>query len=431
LQKNPKQAPATCSLSDLVNKLGTDLAFKGAHGRTLVFEGKNGAQYGIKLKKKDEDVSEFEGEGTLLGYLNASKNALGLKSSLPHLIKTIRIVGIPEKIKKALAKASAGGKGFEIEVKGGVMAMVYEAPKDYFKFLNDPSLGDEEFMAASFRGLEDLFRLARHNLIHTALIELFHNVIQRGREDRGRFVWMVNTVRPMMSRSGTGRLHAWTSAVKFPNLRGSGLADLAHMARIEELTKAENNESVHLAPLHRFKGSTQNFFLASYLGDYLLAWSLLVGSRFQQKGELDWKDGAKVSRLAGVMKKGFTHAFSVYSGVPEKASLAFLGTIINWQRIAVQMSWCMSDAYVEALKTRKVPQKIYGKGVKVIIPNNMETMRGWTDKGWSFDGKNPDLGPVNGSFPAQELIRTLYLLTSFMIAARQSLTTPPEQPASI
>jgi len=398
-------------LDEILRQLGLAQGdFKQAHGRTLVYEGKEGAHYGIKLQKQGESRHELENEAAFLKYLRSNFNIPGL----PEFID-LRGVVIPGHVLNKFKQYSSEEEGFRVFNKTG--ALFYRTTKDYFTFLSDPSLSDPQFEAASRAGLGALFTLARHHLIHTSLIELYHNLIQRGRDDRGRYLWMANIVRPMEARSGTGRLHAWQTMVKHPNLRLSGMADLAHLHTLDSLMDEENDVSVHLSNLLHFGRAATNFYLASYLGDYLLSWSLITGSRYLQRGGLN---PANVTRLAEVMQWNFSYAFSVYSGVPRESAHAFLGAVVNWNMMARQMAYFMTDAYIEGLKTQMIPKGIFDSETNIHYADRVEGSRGWTDKGWAFDGKNADLGPVNGPFPIQELIKALYLSTSFMVAIRNS-----------
>ena len=296
--------------------------------------------------------------------------------------------------------------------------MVYTAPSTYFLYRNDPAIAETDFRAASFKTLKTLFNLAKHNLIHFSLIDLFHNLSGQDRLDQGRYLWMVDIIRSELKGSGAGRLHNHHGAVAFPNERLSGVGDWADAEVLEKLLDTENKTSLHLAPLRRFGNETPNFYLASYLGDYLLAWSLVTSSRYLRLGSLNWEDEGKVSSLSNILHAGFKYAFSLFTGVPEESAGAFLSAIINWDRMAKQMAYFMTPAYVEDLKTGQLPEGLYDSNVTVTIPHlrDIEKSRGWREKGWSFDGENPDLGPVNGPLPLLELVKALYLSTSFMIA---------------
>ncbi|RLC74624.1 MAG: hypothetical protein DRI61_16305, partial [Chloroflexi bacterium] len=89
-------------------------------------------------------------------------------------------------------------------------------------------------------------------------------------------------------------------------------------------------------------------------------------------------------------------------------------------RLAQQMAFFMAkgDRYVDYLLKRDIPEEIYNSKTKLEYSEDFRTSRGWIEneekRGWYFDGENPDLGPVNGPFPLQELIKALYIFSGFM-----------------
>ena len=428
----PKSIP---SLSDLLtqNGLSSPLQPHSWHGRTLVSQDKNGSLLALKFQKEGEDPSLLSRELQLLEALRRLKKSLGLRSDYPEPVTLVRL---PRDQLPLLNQAGPHSKEpiqLAFDRQGQVTALVYRPSPDYLTYLNDSTLREANFQSASNNALHDLGVLARHGLFHTALIDLFHNLEQRGREDRGVYLWMVDLVRPMVTRSGAGRLHGWLQAVSFPNPRASGLADLADLMSLQELLTQTEKLAPQLNGLLRYGEKAPNFFLASYLGDYLLAYSLILGSRLRERGELNWNNDEAITRTANQLQAAASHLWEGFTGQPPDRQ--WLEETVDWKRLARQMHFFMSAAYVSHFAPEKgdhraVPDGIYDP--RTLIRFGHYRQDTWDPKK-GFIGHHGDLalalGPVNGPNPIQEQIRANYLLSFGMVAALQSPKPPPGQGA--
>lgn len=359
-------------------------------GRTMVFKGPDGKKLAAKFQRPEESLEDLEREAFWSNYLGKHQTAIGLKSDYPVFQEMIK-------------------------TGPGAHALIYQAPESYFTYLNAVELSCAEFKMASFKALHDLFTLARHHILHISLARFSHNNMQLGRNDRGRFLWMANIFNPMGSRTGTGRLTAWTEALNYPNLRASGLADLAELRPLKQLLERNNPESSHLVNAQYSLRHSANFYLAHYLGDYLFTWTLLSGQHFKDRSRLDRQDCLSQKYLAELIREGFSIAYRAYTG------LSYEDPGIGWERLALQMAYFMSGNYASDLLIGTIPPEVYGKEVAVEIAKDLPDSRGWTEAGWMVDGKNPDLGPFNGPFPIQELISALYISTAQMIRDRAAI----------
>jgi hypothetical protein len=139
-----------------------------------------------------------------------------------------------------------------------VRGICYIANPDYFRYLSDPLLSEDEMRDGLMSCAHDLARLAGEGLIHSSLIPLFHN---RERTSGGNCNYRWN-------RKIAGRLDNWMESCRFPNLRLSGIADLEHM-------------EVHS------RVSPQA--LQAYVGEHLFSISLVLGCYFCRRGPFDHK----------------------------------------------------------------------------------------------------------------------------------------------
>lgn len=422
------QIPACSSFKDIIPK---GYALACAQGRTLIYKNPRGRCLALKALKSNEDVSMLDYESRMFAYLNKYKKDLGLKSIFPspYPIQSHRII----KVKPDTAAAEAlfnqvnkDGHRYELNIKNGYYTfMAYETINEaYFTYLRNSAIPPDKFQEALSVNLQDLFTLAKYGIIHTDLIELFHNTLMTNRNDGGKYLWMVDIIRPMQRRAGAGRLHAWTKTVEYPNMRLSGIADFSGIYLLKDLAEDDNPLSEHM---HTFRNrhpeyNSEVFYLASYLGDYLLSAALVIGRRLRDRCELNWREPAG---LSGLMEDCYVNAFSAFSDRPEH-EIRLIAETINWDRFAMQMPINMAkgDKLVDYLLNKNIPWQIYGPNVIIDYADNYNTSRKWLDtpekKGWYFDNKNPDLGPVNGPNPLQELIKANYIFTAFCLTGKSS-----------
>jgi hypothetical protein len=430
-----------------------------ALGRTLIYQHSEWGNYlAFKILKQDEPVSYLDYESRMLDYLNANKEALGLKSYYPkpYLVEGSRLIRI--KLNKApnemlQSQIDKDKRRFDLDKTDGYYTlMAYKAEgSNYFTYIRESDIEPVLFREALLINIHDLFVLARYGIIHTALIELFHNLIQNNRQDSGKYIWMIDIIQNIWGRSGAGRLHAWTSAVEYPNMRLSGLADFPDLYTLRQLAKDDNPISVHMNTLKdEHPGySPEVFYLASYLGDYLLSAALITGRYLRDRGELDWRNP---DMLAKLMQECYITAFTAFAGQGEGA-IHLLSDMVDWKRFARQMCLAMAkgNELSDYLLNNDIPQEIYGPNVQIHYSSDYISSRGWIDtakkKGWYFDGSNPDLGPTNGPNPLQELIKANYIFTAFSLSGKinnfssvykptlqrntpQIINAPPTQPVT-
>ncbi|MBL7073447.1 MAG: hypothetical protein ISS33_06740 [Candidatus Omnitrophica bacterium] len=110
--------------------------------------------------------------------------------------------------------------------------------------------------------------------------------------------------------------------------------------------------------------------LRNEIGNHLLSWSLVVGSYYRNRsGFLGMERKFKT-----LLKDGFNSYYKEFTGRESP-----LDSLINWEDLTLEMITYMK-------KDR-----------------------------WKEDGTNPDLGPFNGPFPMQKLIRAIYLTSTLSV----------------
>ncbi len=487
-----------------------DAAPDGEMGRTLFYKTTEGEIIALKFLKEtevaaasgkkhgSEDVRRLIHESKYFENLRQMKEAGVplIEYHEPALIGGQSIVrvqgddmppGMAARLEKSVAKAATAISKVTVsrDKTGAYACMAYRFRDPNYRAYEHEAADTAQARAALKINAHELFTMARLDQLHPDIIELFHNVIQGGRDDRGRFLLMSDILRPMPERFGTGRLHAWESAVAYPNLRLNGPADFAEMAGVDELADLRHPHSEHLA--HGLAAMSmenrRKFIRAHYLSNYLLACALVEGKRLKDRGLLNWKDPQMVAELAETMRQVYQTAYEAYTGEDGTQVAA----IVDWERFARQMAFFMGGAYRE-YAARDFPEGIYGGSGRYISSGDgwgfihrdviveklgIEVKKGdefWQGlwhklspylvsahsthrqidynlcvftrdfkerikhepdeplrrklqalydeygNGWRFDGIHEDLGPVNGPFPLQELVKANYVFTMFAVA---------------
>jgi hypothetical protein len=249
-------------------------------GRTLVAPLERG-RLAIKFCMKDGDEIRLLHEAMMQKRLQE----LGLSSRLPKPLGGLfRIEGLPSWIEAELGVSRA-------------RAICYIAGPDYFEYLSDPALPEEEMRSGMASCAEDLARLAGTGMIHTSLIPLFHN---RERTTGGDCTYRWN-------RKLAGRLDNWLDSCRFPNLRQSGIADLEHIEQHCEISSQA---------------------LQAYAGEHLFSISLVLGCYFCRRGSLDYK------AMSQVLKDCFQKYYRALTGYEPEP----LDAGIDWDHLACRMA---------------------------------------------------------------------------------------------
>lgn len=251
-------------------------------GRTLVAPMPEG-YLAIKLCVKDGDEDRLSHEARMQEHLQG----LGLSSFIPRSLgELFRIDDLPAWGKEELGLSHAHAS-----------AICYIASADYFQYLGDPGLSEEDLRRGLATCASDLGRLVRMGLIHTSLIPLFHN---RERAMGGDCTYRWN-------RKLAGRLDNWLESCRYPNLRRSGIADLEHLELFPEI-------------------SSQS--LQAYVGEHIFSMSLVLGCSFCRRGSYD------LSASSYALKDCFQKYYRSLTETEPK----LLDDCIDWDNLACRMA---------------------------------------------------------------------------------------------
>lgn len=331
-----------------------------------------------------------------------------------------------------------GGKPVYFRVDRGIMhssdgedrkeiVIPFMAPPDYYRYLDDPALSLDTLTDALSRALHDVFTLARHGVVHTVPIGLFHNQEAGAadqRADGGRYVLFPELALPNWQFGGMGRLNDWKGALRYGNMGVSGLRDLEELVTLRALEKRNIRESI-VPQLQDVDGVGDH---ATWRREMLLALqapfgaALYVGNHMANQaraytGAAFWKDAEWIQPYADALLTMFASGYAARWQIAPDVARATLARRADWTRLARQLVFFMTPAYVNYFRpgrsARQIPGEIYGPGTRVTTigpyrASGAETFHpevGWV--GPDGDPEKPALGPVNGQFPIRELEKAI------------------------
>lgn len=417
------------------------------YGRTLVVTSVRGERIALKLAKRGEDprlllasldASPLTREWKMHHLLTRLSTSLGLESAPtapigngPFLLRGIPkswIAAVQEQARKP------GCESFELACDGAEhFAIGYRHPEDHHTYLNDPRISARQFREATARGLGDAARLMSAGLFPTVSADFMHNA-----SEQRSYHWNTDDLRAppreTHARSlGAGRLHAWRTCVACVNFRVSGLADPKYLYLARDLidhSRRRERLALHASDEARLLAE------ASIMGDLLFAWALTAADSALARHEAlaRGETGIEPLDLVAELRHGLEVFVSRYAGLaPEIARKLITASGIDFPRMANQFEAFTGKGAFEPLATNgalgdALERELFGDHVELLYEGRNAIGRWLTLRqgrgfqaalGWSTDGENQDLGPVNGPFPVQELIRALFLITSFApVAAR-------------
>jgi hypothetical protein len=238
------------SLQEVMEKTTTTPACSPVFlGRSLVIPcGKTKRLLVVKLARYSDTPESLAKEILWMDHLRLSKNRFSCRFDIPETVfignsPVFRLQTVPV------------GTGERLHPKK--YAIAFSAHQDYFTYPNEPerakSWSKEKFKEVIFRNAGLAGKLAAEGVIHSSLIPLFHNRVQRGRRrDQGLYEWF-----------RAGRLDQWLRSCDHPNLGPTGLRDFEHFSAFND----------------------NGLALYRHMGAQLLSFFLLTGSYFRNKNK--------------------------------------------------------------------------------------------------------------------------------------------------
>jgi hypothetical protein len=407
-------------------------------GRTLLFSRNNNHIIAVKIQKKGEPKDRLEEEYRVAEYLLKNQRRLGLESDIPHPL------GQYSAGKAALLSLCKDQPNYDtllelIDDSDNLEVYVYEAPLSYFTYLHDEHQSIEELALAVKRNTHDLFILLREGIVFPQLADIFHTRVDSGsRQDRGRYYALVQLL--SLLQFDLGRIDKWEEAVKFVNLRGSGIADLGDSIPLTSLlTRSEFatryfsellTGGFHPTFLDKQTGVASSFFtnkrklFGNYLylntiAEYLLVIQLTLGSYGDKatRGMVKDEEKAVVWRtLAELMFSSCAKAISIMTDMPEHRALTLLRQRASLDKHFMQTRFWMTPDYAKLDEASMQIEQygMYSGEPGYVVPDPLVP-----GVGLSVDKTHQDLGGYNRELPLRELEKLLYATVTLVEGVMQ------------
>jgi hypothetical protein len=326
-------------------------------------------------------------------------------------------------------------------------------------------LAPAESLDGVLRCTADLFTWLEQGEVSAALTVKNHGTTD-GVERR--YEWLVDICRLSSDRRGMGRLDAASHICQFPNVRATGIADLAELVFIGDVESEYEArwdpefQNIDFIPNFGWFGKEVEARLHTlrFIGDYLLDLSLLLAENYRLRGRLKSQavdiDETR-AMLAGNLLTLWSRAVHHFSKMKQNQAERLLDKIVDFGLIARQLSYFIDpDNYVDDFdSTLKVPsdadpatwwkhatheaevlralERTLSKDLFNKAPLKLDVLslkQRWrprqfaqkgTQIGFSSDGRVHDLGCYNGPWPLLELERALFVVSPLMLLWRSDV----------
>ena len=289
------------------------------------------------------------------------KEKHGMLSDYPVTVQLLRLSHIPEEIRQAIrSQQAAGYHAFTVtDNTDGITALVYRPPANYSLYINDPSISLDVCRSGIEKAGYDAAVLARHGLYHGAVVDIQHDA---SREQRPH-LWSFESFLTRF-RGGAGRIERGFAGLSAPNVRVSGLADLKHIIREDEVMSRFDPSVIHAQHNILYNDSERCCVaVIEQLGASLFATALLAGSSWQSRHVQGVQDNLD---LAKELENCFSTFLCGYLQIEKEQAEEFLGLVgANFSLMAAQIKMFATSNYVAIAET--APRRpIFGFFAKIL-----------------------------------------------------------------
>lgn len=338
-----------------------------------------------------------------------------------HLFKNNKI-GLHSQLPEPVLDANSNPTLFNFD---GRQAIAFKTTSDYYRYLDDPKLSEDQFMAGLKTAIHDAGILSRYGIYHLVPVPLYHNREQGHtyRKDQGRY-----TIDPRITlnlRTGMGRLDNWVGATLYGNMGLTGMRDL------EELASIDNILNKNLLPeLDGLKDRDKSvaLFNTMLMGNWYLSAVLFVGNRIRMEQQSRakqissddelWKDQTALKKYTNMLQEIFAAGYAGQWMIDHDTAKNIIATRVRWSRLALQCAFFMTPTHAAFVrdddKRNDFPTEIYGPDVSVEFGSyrsrgkikTFDPHLGWI--GADGDKQKTSLGPVNGPNPLLEFSKAFW-----------------------
>lgn len=414
--------------------------FKRLQGRTILLMNPHGDIFALKVKKQNESYAIHAKEFKAQNALHEHAKEIGLLSKLPNPLSVISCYG--EELVSLIPLDSAHLRDtpffnlVKLDPKETYPVFLYKVSRDqadYFTYLHDIALTDQQFRLGNTVAVHDLCKLIAEGIIYPSLADIFHNTNDAySRRDLGRYIVLANLLVSIdFEAQGSGRLSGWKKAVAYPNIR-TGLADLGDYATIEDLMEDGElaKKYFSLAEI-AYQDKVGNYLLANIFAEYQYVLLLIAGLRGCELTALikhvpDHPNRPDKQTMLHTLWKTLAEQVltncidmvHLLTRMPIDEVKRIILSVVNTERLAEQMRFWMTDEHIAYMLKNDIPDAIYGKKVAVVIDNKRFRKDTFdAEYGFSINKPDQDLGPVNGQEPIKEANKLFYWMNTLIFYA--------------
>lgn len=394
-------------------------------GRTLVIRKKDQSLLCIKLQDKKENLRDLAAEPVILRVLRHHKDSLKLRSDLPEPTGIFKISDLFTAIGEGHIEGLDALKNrVGADPDKEYYAYVYQAPENYFQYLNNTDIDDDKFKNAWINVLHDLAVLRRHH-IGFSVVGLFHDGLGTPVNHQRRYFPLHSLLKE--DHSPEGVVDGWIKTQEFPNVALNGLRDFGDIIIYDDLDDVNNRvRASFLTSGNRAENVSKEFMVANLRVEPLLAFELMLAYRKLKRYQDDPGQALSLNSIEDVKQSLQDAAIAnmMYeTGATEEQVRALLFRVVDWNVYAHQLLfWSNSKLYVPAMKRGELPQEILPAETIQLMDaeylkfhsENLSENLGFAD----VPHNGPDLGKNNGEYPVKEGVKSRYL-AAFIAGANQ------------
>ena len=366
-------------------------------GRTRVRKKTDGRLECVKFIRNGESKDSIYNEFHVTQYL---ENSQRMKSQMPHPIRVVKIIDIPDQAPNNIRQTFSVGYHFE-------------APGNYYAYLTEQQDRDA-FIAGLKLWLEDTITLLHSNASHIST-DLYHNESAQRPYCPGAAV--------LLAGFTAGRLENPFKGVSYPNAGlcgGRDWGDLHSLNALDFEKKGWRRDAI--------LGLTGPVdFHADAFSKLMLVNALIQVQRLRKMGELDWENQDQVNQLASDLRESFVFALHKYFFAPlEKCRNFAEKGPTDWTMMAKEwLFWSNEKKYLPWIKSGKLPEGLYRKGIAIVLDTEKDfnMAKNYTpENGYKTNGEI-DFGATNGPLPLVEFELAIDLFTTLALSLRSQFVS--------
>ncbi len=392
----------------------------------------------IKVARPYENLKDLQTEYAMDAVFKGN-----LQSQLPKPIGLSQLTGFWDYLdtsrqftdeQVALLKQQANAKGDKVEV------FVYKPDASYLTYTDEISTLSELETSLN-KSADDLMSLLiDHRLILPELISVMHNRNKSsGRRDLGRYQALVFILRQLGARFGTGRLDLFRQSTTHPNLRASGLADLAKTVSISELFDWSEGSFVSryfgsAVDMHGSEDKASLAVLTELISEYFLVFSLLIdrwGADHEPKDDFEAKTVDEKwgpyfdlpkrkhwQQVAALKRRMYSRMYAKLMNIDESEAYTYVESLTKCNRHARQTAYFAASPELDNdYEAKTFSTKLFSRHTRVTFGEAREGSSLITETG------DRHYGHVNGQNPTKEDQRIwTILMDNFMSQTTEQLS---------